>query len=259
MSGRAWYANCEESHYRRDRIIHSVSSSIYPASSGGDIFKGLQLLPSTGGAQSPRGGKGTYWNQWFAVQKQDQKSCLWWMTHLVSRFSNHALAFSSSAFNYRMWPETFHAVTKENLPANAMVREPGWAFGYFKMKEGDMQRTGSGQGRNRNFLRRLFTWRAHLKNRSSVIMGGRISNYQRGWWWIKHTGFWYSNRKTEFLRCLCGISLGDRFPAHESAGQHLDYKWFISNSRMGVWLRLAKSGELRLLQGILGKSSDFRR
>jgi len=127
-----------------------------------DIFKGLQLLPGVSSV-----GEGTSGIN-VRGAKTDQNLLL--MDEALVLSSNHALGFLS-AFNTDV-TETF-TLYKGNLPANYGGRA-GSALD-IKMKEGDMQDWGGqvGMGTSNG---RLLLEGPILKDKISLIMGGRISN-----------------------------------------------------------------------------------
>jgi hypothetical protein len=201
-----------------------------------DIFKGLQLLPGVSSV-----GEGTSGIN-VRGAKTDQNLLL--MDEALVLSSNHALGFLS-AFNTDV-TETF-TLYKGNLPANYGGRA-GSALD-IKMKEGDMQDWGGQVGIGTSNARLLLEGPI-LKNKVSVIMGGRISN--TNWLMNQAQDFDIQNSKLNFYDAYAGLAW-EIAPGHElSANTLITSDYFKFSDEFGYdWANRVSSINYK---GILGEN-----
>lgn len=201
-----------------------------------DIFKGLQLLPGVSSV-----GEGTSGIN-VRGAKTDQNLLL--MDEALVLSSNHALGFLS-AFNTDV-TETF-TLYKGNLPANYGGRA-GSALD-IKMKEGDMQDWGGQVGIGTSNARLLLEGPI-LKNKVSVIMGGRISN--TNWLLNQAQDFDIQNSKLNFYDAYAGLAW-EIAPGHKlSANTLITSDYFKFSDEFGYdWANRVSSINYK---GILGEN-----
>ena len=155
-----------------------------------DIFKGLQLLPGVSSV-----GEGTSGIN-VRGAKTDQNLLL--MNEALVLSSNHALGFLS-AFNTDV-TETF-TLYKGNLPSNYGGRA-GSALD-IKMRNGDLQKW-SGQAGLGTSNAKLLLEGPLLKDKVSIILGGRVSNTN---WLLKQArDFDIKNSKLDFYDLYAGLN-----------------------------------------------------
>jgi hypothetical protein len=201
-----------------------------------DIFKGLQLLPGVSSV-----GEGTSGIN-VRGAKTDQNLLL--MDEALVLSSNHALGFLS-AFNTDV-TETF-TLYKGNLPANYGGRA-GSALD-IKMKEGDMQDWGGQVGIGTSNGRLLLEGPI-LKDKISVIMGGRISN--TNWLLNQAQDFDIQNSKLNFYDAYVGLSW-ELAPGHKvSANTLITSDYFKFSDEFGYdWANRVSSINY---MGVLGEN-----
>ncbi len=201
-----------------------------------DIFKGLQLLPGVSSV-----GEGTSGIN-VRGAKTDQNLLL--MDEALVLSSNHALGFLS-AFNTDL-TETF-TLYKGNLPANYGGRA-GSALD-IKMKEGDMQDWGGQVGIGTSNGRLLLEGPI-LKDKISVIMGGRISN--TNWLLNQAQDFDIQNSKLNFYDAYVGLSW-ELAPGHKvSANTLITSDYFKFSDEFGYdWANRVSSINYK---GVLGEN-----